>query len=174
VRTRLGNSLLEAWPAASGRLAALAIVETHLRGRDLTHAGLVSAFAAQNAPLRETDAKWCSAGWVAFSGEVWFWAGLLAASLPEEDRILPRFRKALHAASDAGWGDRRLHTRVIRCAPWQSPRTPRAELQAHPLLRLARLLCVSRFPHGAEMAVKHRPPRRVNTRSDLAYPTLAP
>jgi hypothetical protein len=66
---------------------------------------------------------------------------LLAAGIDENHGLWP-FRSSLAQSSGNGWGDNyRLHTRLIREAPQRASTTPRAELMAHPILRIARLKC---------------------------------
>ena len=77
---------------------------------------------------------------VAFLGDQWFWAALLCAAGIEETHSLWRFRCALSDASSQGWRDNgRLNLRLIREAPRRAQVTPRSELMAHPILRMARL-----------------------------------
>ena len=109
-------------------------------GSSLSHADLVRAFTHIYAPWRETDENWRNETYVALGGEVWFWASvLLAAGIEENDRLWD-FRCAVSESSQNCWADAyRLHARLIREAPQRALTAPRAELMAHPILRIARL-----------------------------------
>jgi hypothetical protein len=77
---------------------------------------------------------------VALAGELWFWAGIyLAVGTHETDGYLS-FHKAIAKSAASDWGDgERLHIRLIRESPQVALRTPRIEVMAHPILRIARL-----------------------------------
>jgi len=90
------------------------------------------------APFREREERWSNELEVALSGDSWFWAAILCATGIEENHPLWRFRCALSDASANGWHDGvHLHLRLIRQAPQRALTTPRAELLAHPILRIA-------------------------------------
>jgi len=122
------------WPW--GILARLA---HYTAGRRMSHASLVSGLAAIYSPWRESDSDWKDENCVTASGSVWFRAALLSAGGVPEDHSLWEFRCALALSSSNGWGDSRLHTRLIREAPIRAEITPRIDLMDHPLIRIARL-----------------------------------
>ncbi len=121
-------------------IRALDKLTSHTAGDSITHSGLVRAFTQIYAQWRETDENWHNEVYIPFGGEVWFWvAVLLEAGIDENHRLWP-FRCALAQSSSNGWwDDDRLHARLIREAPQRVSTTPRLELMAHPILRLARL-----------------------------------
>src|SRR5262249_45828065 len=100
----------------------------------------VSAFTRLYAPCRETDRNWHNEVYIAFGGEVWFWAAIqLAARIDENHQLWP-FRCAVgRSSSKLWWDDHRLYPRLIREAPKQALKLSRLELMAHPILRIARL-----------------------------------
>jgi hypothetical protein len=104
------------------------------------HSDLVDAFTHLYAPRREQDATWQNPVNVALAGELWFWAAIyLAVGTHETDGYLS-FQQAIAKSAAADWSDGdRLHIRLIREAPQRVLRTPRVELMAHPILRIARL-----------------------------------
>ncbi len=57
----------------------------------------------------------------------------------DEDHPGWSFRCDLAECSANSWGDNRLHTRLIREAPRRATATPRDQVMAHPILRIARL-----------------------------------
>jgi hypothetical protein len=101
----------------------------------------VTALTSFNAPLRERDPqKWSNDLTVAFLGDVWFWMAILCVAGIDEHHGLWPFRCALAQSSRNGWEDgHRLHARLIRDAPQRVFKSPRAQLMAHPILRIARL-----------------------------------
>jgi hypothetical protein len=119
---------------------ALNKLASHTAHGNIGHTDLVRAFTEIYAPWRETDQKWHNEIYIPFGGEVWFWvAVLLAAGIDEKQPLWP-FRCALAQAASNGWEDHhRLHARLIREAPQRVLTTPRAEVMAHPILRIARL-----------------------------------
>jgi hypothetical protein len=119
---------------------ALNKLVSHTARDNITHSELVRAFTEIYAPWCETDRNWHNEVYIPFGGEVWFWvAVLLAEGIDEKHQLWP-FRCALAQSSSNGWGDnQRLHARLIREAPQRAWRTPRVELMAHPILRIARL-----------------------------------
>ena len=108
-------------------------------GRDLSHAGLMASFSAIHAVLREQDDCWNDDYFVTNCGDVWFYAAILCATQVDENHGLSWFRRGLAELSEDRWNDDRLHTRLIREAPLRATMASRAEVQAHPLLRIARL-----------------------------------
>jgi hypothetical protein len=119
---------------------ALNKLATHTAQGRIAHADLVHAFTEIYAPWRETDQNWHNEIYIPFGGEVWFSvAVLLVAGIDENDRLWP-FRCAVARSSSDGWGDgHRLYARLFREAPQRALKAPRAELMAHPILRIARL-----------------------------------
>ena len=111
-----------------------------VKGATIAHSDLVSAFTDLYAPRREQDATWQSPVNVALAGELWFWAAIyLAVGTHETDRYLP-FHRAIAESAARDWDDsERLHIRLIREAPRHAQVTPRVEVMAHPILRIARL-----------------------------------
>jgi hypothetical protein len=106
----------------------------------ITHAELVRAFTCIHAPLRETDQNWYNEVCIPFRGESWFWSAVFLAAGMDENHPLWSFRCAVSDASASGWRDNGyLHLRLIREAPTRALATPRIELMAHPILRIARL-----------------------------------
>src|SRR6266566_2202139 len=106
----------------------------------IAHFDLVDAFTHLYAPRREQDATWQNPVNVALAGELWFWAAIyLAVGTHETDGYLS-FHEAIAKSAANNWNDgERLHIRLIREAPQRVLRTPRVELMAHPILRIARL-----------------------------------
>lgn len=127
-------------PATSGwGIDELAGLARHIPG-EITHLRLATSFNYLFAPWRERQERWDDEVQVAFLADQWFWAAILCAAGIDENHSLWRFRCELSNASANGWRDNdRLHTRLIREAPRRATITPRADLMAHPLLRLARL-----------------------------------
>jgi hypothetical protein len=111
-----------------------------VKAATITHSDLVSAFTHLYAPVREQDAKWENPVNVAVAGELWFWAAIyLAVETHETDGYLS-FHQAIAKSAAAEWSDGdRLHIRLIREAPQHAEVTPRDQLMAHPILRIARL-----------------------------------
>ena len=118
---------------------ALRQLAHHAVGHDFSHAGLIGCFSAIHAVLREQDASWDDDYFVIHFGEAWFWGAILCATHVDENHKLYWFRRGLSELSVDRWNDFRLHARLIREAPHRASTGSRAELQAHPLLRLARL-----------------------------------
>jgi hypothetical protein len=107
---------------------------------EISHAAVATSFTILYAPWREREEKWSNELTVAFLGDIWFWAAILCAAGIEETHSLWRFRCALSDSSANGWRDNgQLNLRLIREAPRRAQATPRAELMAHPILRLGRL-----------------------------------
>jgi hypothetical protein len=106
----------------------------------ITHSDLVSAFTHLYAPDREQTAQWQNPVNSALAGELWFWAAIyLATGTHETDGYLS-FHRAIAESAAMDWDDgERLHIRLIREAPRFAQVTPRDELMAHPILRIARL-----------------------------------
>jgi hypothetical protein len=120
-------------------IGALSHLAATARG-NITHTELVRAFTWLNAPWRESNTNCQNEIYIAFQGAVWFWAAVFVAAGIDENNRLWHFRYALAESSQNGWGDsHRLHTRLIREAPHRAFTTPRLELMAHPILRIARL-----------------------------------
>jgi hypothetical protein len=112
----------------------------HQLCRPLTHESLVDAFRRCYAPLREEETRWQNSVYVAIIGDVWFWGAITCAAGIDENHPGWGFRCDLVAASSNGWFDgNRPHVRLIREAPRLATATPRDQLMAHPLLRIARL-----------------------------------
>jgi hypothetical protein len=126
--------------SASLPIEPLTHLARHAGCGNITHIQLSNAFTQLYAPRREADQKWQNEVCVVFAGELWFWAAVVSAASIDENHQLWAFRCALARSSNNGWGDEgRLHTRLIREAPQRALRTARAELMAHPILRIARL-----------------------------------
>lgn len=140
--------------SSNHRFNALKQLNHQLCRPPLTHASLVGAYRRCYAPLREEDRRWQNAAYVATAGEAWFWAAITCVAGIDENHPGWEFRCDLAAASLNGWRDDGwLNLRLIREAPRRAEITPRAELMAHPLLRLARL----KYPEGSiEQAVALR------------------
>jgi hypothetical protein len=128
-------------PESELPFGALNKLATHTARGNISHAALIRAFTEIYAALREADQRYHNEFYIPFGGEVWFWAAILLASGIEENHPLWRFRCALSDASANGWRDdgHRLHARLIREAAQRASTTPRIELMAHPILRIARL-----------------------------------
>ena len=106
----------------------------------ISHSDLVSAFAHLYAPHREQTAEWQNPVNVALAGELWFWAAIYLATGTDETDGYLSFHRAIAQSAATEWGDgKRLHIRLIREAPQNAQVTPRIELMAHPILRIARL-----------------------------------
>jgi hypothetical protein len=105
----------------------------------ITHETLIDAFKRVYASLREQDSKWQNPLYVAFNSDIWFWAAIRAAAGIDEKHAAWSFRRGLATASANGWNDGRLHAKLIREAPRRAATTPRDQLLAHPILRIARL-----------------------------------
>jgi hypothetical protein len=117
-------------------------VDVHggVNGDKFGHWTLATAFSFLFAPFRERESKWSSESEVALSGDSWCWAAILCAAGIEENHPLWRFRRALSDSSADGWRDGgHLHLRLIREAPRRARITPRVDLMAHPILRIARV-----------------------------------
>ncbi len=119
---------------------ALRHLAHQVKATTIAHSDLVDAFTHLYAPRREQSAEWQNPVNVALAGELWFWAAIyLAAATHETDGYLS-FHQAIGKSATTDWGDgERLHIRLIREAPQRALRTPRLELMAHPILRIARL-----------------------------------
>lgn len=127
-------------PESSNQRFDLLKALNHQLCQPITHQGLVEAFRRVYAPLREQDTEWQNPLYVAFISDIWFWAAITAAVGIDEKHPAWQFRCSLVVASANGWGDgSRLHARLIREAPQRAAVTPRDQLMAHPLLRIARL-----------------------------------
>ena len=111
----------------------------HQLSYPISHEGLVDGFRRCYAPLREQDRSYDNGVYVALYGEFWFWAAITCAVGIDEKHLGWSFRCELAKCSANGWGDDRLHVRLIREAPRQATVTPRDQLMAHPILRIARL-----------------------------------
>jgi hypothetical protein len=111
-----------------------------VKAATIAHFDLVTAFTRLYAPRREQDETWQNPVNVALAGELWFWAAIyLAGGTHETDGYLS-FHQAIAESAASDWGDgERLHIRLIREAPQRVLTTPRAQLMAHPILRIARL-----------------------------------
>jgi hypothetical protein len=74
------------------------------------------------------------------SGDFLFWTAIfLAAGIHEGDGYLS-FQQAIAKSVATDWCDGdRLHIRLIREAPQRALTSPRAQLMAHPILRIAQL-----------------------------------
>ncbi len=105
----------------------------------ISHQALVNAFWRCYAPLREQERCYENGAYNALLGQFWFWAAMTCAVGIDEDHPGWAFRRDLAECSANFWGDKRLHTRLIREAPQRATATPRGQLMAHPILRLARL-----------------------------------
>jgi hypothetical protein len=119
---------------------ALRHLAHQVKAATITHSDLVSAFTHLYAPRREQSAEWQNPVNVALAGELWFWAAIhLAVGTHEADGYCS-FHCAIAESAASDWGDgERLHIRLIREASQLAQITPRAELMAHPILRIARL-----------------------------------
>lgn len=111
----------------------------HQLCRPVTHHALVDAFRRVYAPTREQDTRWQSSLYVAFISDIWFWAAVTCAVGVDETHPAWQFRSSLVVALETGWGDDRLHAKLIREAPLHAAVIPRDQLMAHPLLRIARI-----------------------------------
>lgn len=111
----------------------------------ITHSDLVDAVASIFAPLRERDEHWRDEFKAVAAADVWFWSGVICGAAVDADHRLWRLTVDLTNSSSNGWGDQRLHTKLIRHAPLQAATTPRAESMAHPILRIARV----KYPVGS-------------------------
>jgi len=127
--------------SASGWSVPLGHLAHQIVGPEISHSRIVAALTSLYAPLRERDPqKWSNEMTVAFLGDVWFWMAILCVAGIDEHHGLWPFRCALAQSSSNGWGDlHRLHARLIRESPQRALKSPRAQLMAHPILRLARL-----------------------------------
>ncbi len=119
---------------------ALRHLAHQVKAATIAHFDLVSAFNHLYAPRREQDLTWQNPVNVALAGELWFWAAIyLAVGTHETDGYLS-FHRAIAKSATNDWGDsERLHVRLIREAPQRALTTPRIQLMAHPILRIARL-----------------------------------
>jgi hypothetical protein len=119
---------------------ALRHLAHQVKAPTINHYDLVSAFTHLYAPRREQTAKWQNPVNVALAGELWFWAGIYLATGHHETDGYLSFHEAIAKSEAIDWGDgERLRIRLIREAPQFAPITARAELMAHPILRIARL-----------------------------------
>jgi hypothetical protein len=127
-------------PDPKTAVKALTQLASHTQRCAITHLQLTKAFAGIYAPQRETDERFRNEFYTPFGGPPWFWAATLVAAGIDEKHELWAFRCALAHSSNNTWGDsNRLHIRLIREAPQRASKTPRDQLMAHPILRLARL-----------------------------------
>jgi len=127
-------------PDAELPIEPLTQLARHAGCGDISHVQLTSAFTQLYAPRREVDQKWQNDIYAVFCGELWFREAILLAAGIDENHRLWAFRCALTRSSNNGWSDKdRLHACLIREAPQRALKTPRAELMAHPVLRIARL-----------------------------------
>jgi hypothetical protein len=111
-----------------------------VKAATITHSDLVSAFTHLYAPIREQTAEWQKPVNVALATELWFWAAVYLATSPHETDGYFSFHRAIAESAATDWGDaERLHIRLIREAPQNAQITPRDEVMAHPILRIARL-----------------------------------
>ncbi len=111
-----------------------------VKAATIAHFDLVSAFTHLYAPRREEDATWQNPVNVALAGELWFWAAIYLAVGTHETDGYSSFHQAIAKSAATDWNDAdRLHIRLIREAPQRALTTPRLELMAHPILRIARL-----------------------------------
>jgi hypothetical protein len=121
-------------------IGALTQLASYTERCAITHFQLTRAFAGIYAPQREIDERFRNEFYTPFGAAPWFWAAILAASGIDETDQLWAFRCALADSSNNAWGDGdRLHIRLIREAPQRASQTPRDQLMAHPILRIARL-----------------------------------
>jgi hypothetical protein len=119
---------------------ALNKLASHTARGHISHADLVAAFTQIYAPMREADERYHNEFYIPFGGEVWFSVAILLAAEIDHNHALWPFRCALAQSSSNRWGDnQRLHARLIRESPQRALTTARAELMAHPILRIARL-----------------------------------
>jgi hypothetical protein len=127
-------------PPEDVHVNALRHLAHQVKAATIGHFDLVSAFTHLYAPRREQGVEWENPVNVALAGELWFWAAIyLAVGDHEIDGYLS-FHRAIAKSAASDWGDgERLHIRLIREAPQRAPITPRFELMAHPILRIARL-----------------------------------
>ena len=127
-------------PPADVHVNALRHFAHQLKAPTISHFDLVDAFTHLYAPRREQDVTWQNPVYVALAGELWFWAAIyLAAGTHDTDGYLS-FYEAIAESAATDWDDgKRLHIRLIREAPQHAQVTPRDELMAHPILRIARL-----------------------------------
>ena len=127
-------------PPADVHVNALRHFARQVKAATIAHSDLVDAFTHLYAPRREQDATWQNPANVELAGELWFWAAIyLAVGNHEVDGYLS-FHEAISKSAEIDWFDgERLHIRLIRDAPQRALTTPRLELMAHPILRIARL-----------------------------------
>jgi hypothetical protein len=127
-------------PSEDVHVNALRHLAHQVKAATITHSDLVDAFTHLYAPRREQDSTWQNPVNVALAGELWFWAAIyLAVGTHETDGYLS-FHQATAKSAATDWGDSdRLHIRLIREAPQRALASTRAELMAHPILRIARL-----------------------------------
>jgi hypothetical protein len=127
-------------PDSGAAIGALTQLASHTDRRTITHVELNHAFTRIYAARRETDERLHNQFYIPFEGLFWFWAALLAVAGIDENHQLWAFRCALGESSNSCWSDKdRLHVRLIREAPKRASNEARAELMAHPILRIARL-----------------------------------
>ncbi len=112
---------------------------THQLCHPISHQALVNAFWRCYAPLREQERCYDNGAYIALLGQFWFWAAITCAVGIDEQHPGYSFRCQLAECSANTWGDNRLHTRLIREAPRRATATPRNQVMAHPILRIARL-----------------------------------
>jgi hypothetical protein len=127
-------------PSEDVHVNALRHLAHQVKTATITHSDLVDAFTHLYAPRREQDATWQNPVNVALAGELWFWAAIFLATETHETDGYLSFHKAIAKSAATDWGDSGpLHIRLIRDAPQRALTTPRLELMAHPILRIARL-----------------------------------
>jgi hypothetical protein len=127
-------------PDSEAAIGALTQLAHYTERATISHVQLTDAFTRIYAARREIDERLHNQFYIPFEGLFWFWAAILAVAGIDENHRLWAFRCALADSSDNSWGDKdRLHVRLIREAPGRALVTPRVELMAHPILRIARL-----------------------------------
>jgi hypothetical protein len=135
-----GIDCLATQPPADVHVNALRHFAHQVKAATIAHSDLVDAFTHLYAPRREQDSTWQNPVNVALAGELWFWAAIYLAVGSHEGDAYFSFHRAVAKSAESEWGDgERLHIRLIREAPQQALTTPRLELMAHPILRIARL-----------------------------------
>ena len=126
---------LESEERSWGALGYLAHEATQHTG---DHTGMVLNFQSIGAVNRERSDDWDDPGFVARFGAIWFGSALLCATRVDENHKHAWLRRGMAELSEAGWKDQRIHTSIIREAALRSPSASRADLQAHPLIRMGR------------------------------------
>jgi hypothetical protein len=127
-------------PSENVHVNALRHFAHQVKASTIAHFDLVDGFTHLYAPRREKDATWQNPASVALAGELWFWAAVYLAVESHETDGYFSFHQAIAKSAASEWDDgERLHIRLIRDAPQRALTTPRIELMAHPILRIARL-----------------------------------